>query len=69
MDNGEDWRARVGHVALAEAAVLAASGDPDAAAPLFARAERTFARYRLVGEEAEAARRGSSAGRGTGVGD
>jgi tetratricopeptide (TPR) repeat protein len=58
VDNGEDWRARVAHVGLAEAAVLTASGDADAATPLFARAERIFARYRLVGEEAEAARRG-----------
>jgi DNA-binding SARP family transcriptional activator/tetratricopeptide (TPR) repeat protein len=58
VDNGEDWRARVAHVGLAEAAVLTASGDADAATPLFARAERIFARYRLVREEAEAARRG-----------
>jgi tetratricopeptide (TPR) repeat protein len=49
VGNGEDWRAREGHVALAEAAV---SGE-DAAAPLLTRARKIFDRYRLAGDELE----------------
>jgi DNA-binding SARP family transcriptional activator/tetratricopeptide (TPR) repeat protein len=51
--NGEDWRARAGHVLLAEAAVTAASSGPEAAEPLLARAQEIFSRYRLAGTDVD----------------
>jgi DNA-binding SARP family transcriptional activator len=48
VDDGEDWRGRAGHVALAEAAVAAATSGPRAGGVALTVAERIFARYRLV---------------------
>ncbi len=53
VSNGEDWRARAGHVALAEAALEATVSGHDAAAPLLTRAQEIFARYRLAGEDVD----------------
>jgi hypothetical protein len=52
--NGEDWRGRAGHAALADAVVCAAEGRLEAAAAGFAAARDTFARHRLRGDEADA---------------
>jgi DNA-binding SARP family transcriptional activator/tetratricopeptide (TPR) repeat protein len=54
VGNGEDWRGRVGHVALAEAIVLAAEDRPDEAIAAFDRAHAIFQRYRLVPDQADA---------------
>jgi DNA-binding SARP family transcriptional activator/tetratricopeptide (TPR) repeat protein len=51
---GEDWRARAGHVALAEAVVLAREGRFDEADAAFGRAQIDFRRYRLPLNEADA---------------
>ncbi|HEX5618950.1 MAG TPA: hypothetical protein VFX51_11040, partial [Solirubrobacteraceae bacterium] len=53
LDRGEDWRGRAGVVAVADAVVLSAEGNTDAAHERFAAAEATLARYGLVGERAE----------------
>ena len=53
LDGGEDWRARAGHVALAEAVVLAAENRLDEAEAAFGRAHATFQRYRLPADEAD----------------
>ena len=53
VGNGEDWRARVGHVALAEAVVLASENHLDEADVAFSRAHASFQRYRLPGDEAD----------------
>jgi DNA-binding SARP family transcriptional activator/tetratricopeptide (TPR) repeat protein len=53
VGTGEDWRARAGHVALAEAVVLACEGRLDEADAAFARARASFERYRLPGAQAE----------------
>jgi DNA-binding SARP family transcriptional activator/tetratricopeptide (TPR) repeat protein len=53
LDGGEDWRARAGHVALAEAVVLTAENRLDEANAAFGRAQATFQRYRLPAEEAD----------------
>jgi tetratricopeptide (TPR) repeat protein len=53
VGTGEDWRARAGHVALAEAVVLACEGRLDEADAAFARARASFERYRLPGAHAE----------------
>jgi DNA-binding SARP family transcriptional activator len=45
--NGEDWRARAGHVALAEGVVLALEDRFDEADTAFAHAQAVFQRYRL----------------------
>ena len=50
---GEEWRGLAGRVALAEAVVVAAGGDPAAAAARFEQARQTFRRYTLPWEEAE----------------
>jgi tetratricopeptide (TPR) repeat protein len=52
--NGEDWRGRAGHAALADAVVLAAEDRTDEAGTAFGSALETFARYRLRGDEADA---------------
>jgi tetratricopeptide (TPR) repeat protein len=54
VGSGEDWRARAGHVALAEAVVLALEGRFDEAPAAFGRAEGAFQRYRLPLDEADA---------------
>jgi DNA-binding SARP family transcriptional activator/tetratricopeptide (TPR) repeat protein len=51
--SGEDWRARAGHVALAEAVVLAVEGRFDKAEGAFGRAQATLQRYRLPLDEAD----------------
>jgi DNA-binding SARP family transcriptional activator/tetratricopeptide (TPR) repeat protein len=53
VGSGEDWRARAGHVALAEAVVLAREDRLDQAEAAFGHARATFERYRLPGAEAE----------------
>jgi DNA-binding SARP family transcriptional activator/tetratricopeptide (TPR) repeat protein len=53
LDAGEDWRARAGHVALAEAVVLTAEDRLDEADSAFGRAQATFQRYRLPADEAD----------------
>jgi DNA-binding SARP family transcriptional activator/tetratricopeptide (TPR) repeat protein len=50
--NGDDWRARVGHVALAEAVLLAFEDRLDEANVAFNRARASFQRYRLPADEA-----------------
>ena len=50
--NGEDWRARVGQVALAEGVVLAFEDRLDGASVAFNRAQASFERYRLPADEA-----------------
>jgi tetratricopeptide (TPR) repeat protein len=52
LGGGEDWRARAGHVALAEAVILAHEDRAGEADELFGRARDIFARYRLAGDEA-----------------
>jgi DNA-binding CsgD family transcriptional regulator len=54
MAQGEDWRGVAGRVALAEAALAAAQGDPEAARPQFERALDIFRHYRLPWDQAEA---------------
>ena len=53
LDRGEDWRGRAGVVAMADAVVLSAENQPEAANERFAAAEATLIRYGLVGERAE----------------
>jgi DNA-binding SARP family transcriptional activator len=53
VSNGEDWRARAGHVELAEAVVLAREDRLDEANGAFGRARACFQRYRLVADEAD----------------
>jgi class 3 adenylate cyclase len=52
LAGGEDWRGAVGHVALAEAAVL--DGSPAEASEQFRTAIEVFRRYSLPWDEAEA---------------
>lgn len=51
---GEDWRGRAGHVALADAVVLAREGRTDEADAAFADACATLDRHRLRGDQADA---------------
>ncbi len=51
---GEDWRGVAGRVALAEAALAAAEGDPEAAGPQFETALDIFRHYGLPWDQAEA---------------
>jgi DNA-binding SARP family transcriptional activator/tetratricopeptide (TPR) repeat protein len=51
--NGEDWRARVGQVALAEGVELAFEDRLDEADVAFNRARASFRRYRLPADEAD----------------
>ncbi len=51
---GEDWRGKAGHVALAEAVVLAAEDRMEEADATFGDAHETLQRYRLPGDEADA---------------
>jgi DNA-binding SARP family transcriptional activator/tetratricopeptide (TPR) repeat protein len=53
VGGGEDWRARAGHVALAEAIVLAYEDRLDEADAVFDRAQASFQRYRLPLDEAD----------------
>jgi tetratricopeptide (TPR) repeat protein len=53
VGGGEDWRARAGHVALAEAIVLAFEDRLDEADAAFDRARASFQRYRLPLDEAD----------------
>ncbi len=50
---GEDWRGRVGMIGVADAVVLAAEGEPDAADRAFAAAREVLVAHRLAGEEAD----------------
>jgi tetratricopeptide (TPR) repeat protein len=54
MSRGEDWRGRAGHVALAEASVLAEEERAHDAGQMFDEALETFRRYKLRVDEAEA---------------
>ena len=54
MADGQDWRGRVGQLALAEAAVAAAGGQLEDARPGFESAIGTFRSFRLPWHEADA---------------
>jgi len=54
LSRGEDWRGRAGHVALAEAVVLAFEGSMEEAGAAFGEAHATFERHRLRGDQADA---------------
>jgi class 3 adenylate cyclase len=58
---GEDWRARVGSLVLADAALAAAEGKVADAVPHFETALALFRRYKLVWDEAETLRRWGNA--------
>jgi DNA-binding SARP family transcriptional activator/tetratricopeptide (TPR) repeat protein len=53
VGGGEDWRARAGNVALAEAVLLALEDRVDEANAAFSRAQAAFRRYRLPLDGAE----------------
>jgi ATP/maltotriose-dependent transcriptional regulator MalT len=53
LSGGEDWRGRAGHVALAEAVVLAFEDRLDDAGAAFGEAQATFEHHRLRGDQAD----------------
>ena len=63
MADGEDWRGLHGRAARAEAAVLAAEGQPEPARERYAAAIETFHRLSLAWDEADARRRLGQLGR------